>query len=275
MTMSVGYNAAAQNSATKAGEISRKLGDVQQVMGSGLRVNNPSQDPASAAVGALLKSDVTVFQQLIRNTSSGISVLNYVQAALGNVINLLTQMKGMATQAKDTTLSSQLANIQLAYNALAGAEGQIFLIGSETSYLGTKMLDGTFTDKSFQVGLAATNSITVNIDVNIAALTSVGTDVSSDAAAAYEAIEADIQTVSGLIATIAANQTQMQAALDQLVAQLGSESAALETAIGADIGDTANSMTTLAAQLQIAQAMIQAALEQQKALAALVSNVAR
>lgn len=274
MPITAGYSPAARNASTQSAQLAQKLSGTQQVLASGQRTIDPSKDPASAAVGATLKGDVTVFQQLIRNTNNAVSVLNYSQAALSNVTNLLTQMKQIATQAIDPTLDLQLGNLDLAFQALVN---QVKSIGANTAYLGTNLLDGSFTGKTFQVGLNTTNTITVNITQDIGALTSLGSALTNIAAAqtASTNIDSDIQAVSALIATIGANQTQLQASLDQLGSQLGAESQALDTTTGADINDTLNDLTTFSAQLEIAQSMIENALKQQSALAQLVKSAAR
>lgn len=272
MTTSI-YNSTASSAARDASRLSQKLGNAQQTMSSGIRTNDPAKDPASAAVGATLQGNSLVLQQLARNTSNAVSVLGYAQAALSNVMNLLTQMKGMAAQALDPNLGSQLQNMDMAYQALLN---QITSIGNNTKYLGTALLDGSFAGQ-YQIGLDTSDTISVAISTDIAALSSAGSKISSsaDAKTAFQNLDNDLSTVSGLVATIAANQTQLQAALTQLSSQLGAENEAYSVTVGADVTDTLNEITTSSTQLQIAQSMIQSALEQQKALADMVKQAAR
>lgn len=273
---SVGYNVAARSSGTKAAEFGKKLADAQQIMATGQRVNDPSKDPAAAAVGALFRSDTLVLEQLVRNVNTANSVLSMMQGAMSNAMSILTQLKAMGAQAQDPTLSSdQLGSINGIYVELLN---QMDNINSQTQWLGVQLFGAN--DFTFQIGLSSASTLTLQasvINISSSGLGLDGTDLTSQANAqtAYNAVTTALGQMSSNIGVIAASQTRFQTALDSLTTQLASERFALDTTIGADINETLNDTTTYSTQLQIAQAMLQAALEQQKTLGTLVQSASR
>ncbi|MBT8484376.1 MAG: hypothetical protein KJO43_02280, partial [Phycisphaerae bacterium] len=81
------------------GSISRANQDLfraQVQMSSGLRINRPSDDPIGTSTVSVLDDIIERRDQHLRNLSHADSVLGNVDAALGDISNLLIEAKGVA-----------------------------------------------------------------------------------------------------------------------------------------------------------------------------------
>lgn len=268
----IGLNLPGDNVARRMDAFTKKLGSAQEALGSGLRVSKPSVDPASAALGIKFASDISTLEQANRNATGMDSVLTTAVAAMDKVVSLLTQMKDIAVQARSGLLSdTERGYLDNVYQEL---KAQVTSIGTDTQWNGANLLDSTYTSTT-QVGLGSTNTITIAITQDVGALTAIAAgDVGTEATAttAVGALDADIATMLGVIASAAASQTRLGAISDNLVTQIDAQKAGKESMVGADVNKTLSDVTTLKAQVQVSQQMFLSTLEQQTNLAQMVQT---
>lgn len=81
------------------------LARVQEQLGSGKKINRPSDDPAAAVVISNLKQSTSQFEQYNRNGDFAEARLAMEETALTSVSNVLMRMKELALQANNDTLS--------------------------------------------------------------------------------------------------------------------------------------------------------------------------
>ncbi len=128
-------------------------------LSSGSRIVRASDDAAGLAVGTKLKADVTTLKQAATNAVQARSVLQTADGAMARVGDILQRMKSLAAQAisgsVDTTGRSF---INTEYQQLLTEIGNI---STTTQFNGTNLINGTYS-QTFQVGVAATDIITVN-----------------------------------------------------------------------------------------------------------------
>ena len=73
----------------------------QVQLSSGLRINRPSDDAIGTSAVSILDDLIERRDQRLRNLSHGESVLNNVDAALGDLPTLLLEAKGVAPESVD------------------------------------------------------------------------------------------------------------------------------------------------------------------------------
>jgi len=118
----------------------RMAGSVEK-LASGLRINRASDDPAGMAVRELMRSDITVLSQGVRNAQDGISLLQTAEGALSVVDEKLVRMKELAEQAATGTYNgSQRSMMNSEFQALAD---EIERIGKATEFNGIKVIKST------------------------------------------------------------------------------------------------------------------------------------
>ncbi|ANG61736.1 flagellin [Marinobacterium aestuarii] len=159
-------------------------GDLQtslQRLSSGLRINSAKDDAAGLAISERMGSQIRGLNQAARNANDGISLAQTAEGAMSEISNNLQRMRELAVQSRNATNSAD-DRVQLQKEVIQLKE-EIDRVANQTSFNGTKLLDGSFTMQAFQVG--ANQGETINItgiaDSNIAALggwTSVATPAS-------------------------------------------------------------------------------------------------
>lgn len=128
-------------------------------LSSGLRINSASDDAAGLAISSRLQAQVEGLNQAARNANDGVSLLQTAEAALQEVTNNLLRVRELAVQASNATLST--ADRSAINTEVTQLVAEMERVASNTSFVGTNLLDGTFSSKTFQVG--ANNGETVSI----------------------------------------------------------------------------------------------------------------
>ena len=150
---------AAQKSLT---EQSDKVSDAVQRLSSGLRINSASDDAAGSSIATKMESQVRSLGVAIRNGHDAISMTQTAEGALGEMENILQRVRELAVQAGNSTLSlSDRTAIQSEVTALTAEMDDI---ASTTNFNGVKLLDGSVSNLSYQVGANASDKLNVALE---------------------------------------------------------------------------------------------------------------
>ena len=141
MSLVVNHNLMAMNAARNLGATYSRLATSTQRLSSGLRVNSAADDAAGLAIRELMRSDIAVINQGIRNAGDAISMIQTAEGAMSVIDEKLIRMKELAEQAATgtyTTAQREIMNSE--YQAMAA---EIDRIANATDFNGVKLLDGT------------------------------------------------------------------------------------------------------------------------------------
>jgi flagellin len=153
------------------------LATSMQRLSSGLRVNSAKDDAAGLAISERMNSQVRGLNVAARNANDGISLAQTAEGALGKVGDMLQRMRELAVQsANASNNSSDRAALQAEVTQL---RDEIDRVAKTTSFNGTKLLDGTFANATFQVGANAGEGISIDSIVS-ARSTTLGSDLNSE-----------------------------------------------------------------------------------------------
>lgn len=201
-----------RNLSVTQGQMSKSL----EKLSSGFRINRAADDAAGLAISEGLRSQVGGLKVASRNAQDGISVVQTAEGALTEVHAILQRVRDLTVQAgNDSNSADARANIKTEIDSLGE---ELTRIGASTNFNGTKLLDGSASALTFQVG--ASNSAAesqVVVDLSGADVDAVGTavsalDVSSAANAltSLTAIDTQIKNVSTARATLGATQNRFE-----------------------------------------------------------------
>jgi flagellin len=144
------------------------LATSMQRLSSGLRVNSAKDDAAGLAIAERMNAQTRGLNVAARNSNDGISLAQTAEGALGKVGDMLQRMRELAVQSANATNS---ADDRTALQSEVGQlRDEINRVAKQTSFNGTKLLDGSFSAATFQIGANSGEAIT------IAALTNASTD---------------------------------------------------------------------------------------------------
>jgi flagellin len=199
-----------QRSLTKSQDA---LAMAMQRLSSGLRINSSKDDAAGLSISERFTAQIRGLNQAARNANDGISLAQTAEGALTEVSNNLQRIRELAVQARNATNS--LTDRQALNVEAQAMKAEIDRVASTASFNGVKLIDGSFTNATFQVGANVGETITVGAIVNSqsAALgVSNIAQVTGAAASAFTAITSGDLTINGTsvgplaVATNAANR---------------------------------------------------------------------
>jgi flagellin len=147
---------AQRNLNTSASSLSTSM----QRLSSGLRINSAKDDAAGLAIASRMTTQVKGMDQAVRNANDGISLAQTTEGALGEISNNLQRIRELAVQSSNATNSD--TDRDALQKEVKQLQSEIQRVATQTSFNGTKVLDGTFTNKSFQVGAEAGQVISVS-----------------------------------------------------------------------------------------------------------------
>jgi flagellin len=130
------------------------LGTSLSRLSSGLQINSGKDDPSGLIAAETLKSQVTVIEQSIKNSGRASNIIATADSALGEIGGLLNQVRGLVQQGLNKGALSQ-DEIDANQLQIDTALSAINRISSNTSFAGTKLLDGS---KSFVTAVSTADA---------------------------------------------------------------------------------------------------------------------
>lgn len=136
----------AMNAARNLSATYNALATSTQRLSSGLRINSAQDDAAGLAIRELMRADIAVLNQGVRNAGDAISMIQTAEGAMSVIDEKLTRMKELAEQAATGTYTTaQRLIMDSEYQAMAD---EIDRIANATDFNGVKLLDGSITSVS-------------------------------------------------------------------------------------------------------------------------------
>ena len=130
----------------------RAMSTAMERLSTGKRINSAGDDAAGLAISARMASQVKGLEQASRNASDAISMVQTVEGAGKEIVNILTRMKELATQSATGTLSTtDRTALDTEYE---GLKSEIGRIQANTKWNTRALMDA-----------AANASTTVNVQV--------------------------------------------------------------------------------------------------------------
>nr|CAD42897.1 flagellin [Legionella pneumophila serogroup 6] len=132
-----------------------------QRLSSGLRINSAKDDAAGLAISQRMTAQIRGMNQAVRNANDGISLSQVAEGAMQETTNILQRMRELSVQAANSTNnSSDRASIQ---SEISQLKSELERIAQNTEFNGQRILDGSFSGASFQVG--ANSNQTINFSI--------------------------------------------------------------------------------------------------------------
>jgi flagellin len=164
MSLTINTNQVSLNAQRNLNASQGALSTSMQRLSSGLRVNSAKDDAAGLAIASRMDTQSRGLTVAARNANDGISLAQTAEGALGKVSDMLQRMRELAVQASNATNSQTDRD---ALNAeVTSLKNEIGRVAAQTSFNGTKLLDGSFSSQQFQVGANAGETITVSSIAN-------------------------------------------------------------------------------------------------------------
>ncbi|HHO0936702.1 TPA: flagellin [Aeromonas hydrophila] len=156
MAMYINTNTSSLNAQRNLMNTSKSLDTSYTRLASGLRINSAKDDAAGLQISNRLTSQINGLDQGNRNANDGISLAQTAEGAMDEVTGMLQRMRTLAQQSANGSNSDKdRAALQKEVDQLGS---EINRISKDTTFAGTKLLDGSF-GGTFQVGADANQTI--------------------------------------------------------------------------------------------------------------------
>jgi flagellin len=230
MGLRVNTNIASINAQRNVARATTSLARNYQRLSTGLRISTAADDAAGLAISERLRSQIRSLSQASRNANDGISLVQVGEGALNEVSNILVRLRELAIQSANGSSSNQDRNtIKEEFTSLVG---EINRIAQSTEFNGVKLLDGSSSTVTFQVGINTIAGIdSLNVSLEAALSTSLGlstVDVGSGGNTSFAIVQIDnaVNAVSGLRGKFGSLQNRLQSTIANLGVAAESLSAA-------------------------------------------------
>ncbi len=230
MGLRVNTNIASINAQRNLFSVNQRLARNFQHLSTGLRIATASDDSAGLAISERLRAQIRSLAQAERNANDGVSLVQTAEGALNEVSNILVRLRELAVQSSNGTVSSRdKETLQEEFTALVN---EIDRIAKATEFNGIKLLDGSATSSSFQVGIGTNASINkIFVSLSPALATSLGLNSLSigsggDTSQAIAQIDTAINQVSALRGAFGAVQNRLSSTIANLASARENLSAA-------------------------------------------------
>jgi flagellin len=167
MASTINTNTISLNAQRHLSNSQNSLATSMQRLSSGLRVNSAKDDAAGLAIAERMNTQVRGQTVAARNANDGISLGQTAEGSLGKVADMLQRMRELAVQASNATNSK--ADRAALQAEVAQLRDEVDRVAKQTTFNGTKILDGSFSGAVFQVGANSGDNITVGALVNTTA----------------------------------------------------------------------------------------------------------
>ena len=136
----------------------RVMTTAMERLSTGQRINSAKDDAAGLAISARMTGQVRGLEQAARNANEAISMVQTVEGASKEIMNMLVRMRELAVQsASETYSSTDRTALQLEFTAL---RSEITRIQENTQWNGVAVMDGG-TTKTIQVGASASQTMSI------------------------------------------------------------------------------------------------------------------
>ena len=230
MGLRVNTNVTSINAQRNLSTVTDRLSTNYRRLSTGLRISTAADDAAGLAISERLRSQVRSLEQAKRNANDGISFVQTAEGGLNEVSSILVRLRELSIQSSNGSVSSQDKDtLNEEFKSLVS---EVNRIGRSTEFNGIKLLDGSASSVSFQVGFGTTSGIdTLAVSLAAAlstslALNSLDIGSAGSTTTALTNIDAAINTVSSLRGSLGAVQNRLGSTINNLAIQVENLSAA-------------------------------------------------
>lgn len=235
-----------------------ELGAVYERLGSGLRINSASDDPAGLELADKLKNESKLLSVALRNANDGLSYTASVDQGLAEISSLLERMSELANQGANSLYSvTQRSAMQTEFEALgseivrvsdvtefnnlkglAGAPNQVIQVGFNADP-SSRIIIASVTASLAELGIGAGNALTYSLTGNSVS------DAVSASQLALTALTSAIDQVLRRRGTVGAAESRLRSAINTITVMRENRIAAESQVRDVDVAENVANLAKL------------------------------
>ena len=161
MSFRINTNVNALNTHANAVSNNVDLSKSLNKLSSGLRIQTAADDASGLSIADSLRSQASALGQAIANGNDAIGIIQVADKAMDEQLKVLDTIKTKATQSAQDGQTTQ--SRQALQADIVRLMEELDNIGNTTSFNGQQLLNGTFTNKEFQIGAYSNQTVKASI----------------------------------------------------------------------------------------------------------------
>ena len=185
MSLVINTNISSLNTQNNLSKSQSMLSQATERLSSGLKINSAADNAAGFAISQRYTTQIGGLNQASANASDAINLAQTAGSALDQVTANLQAIRDLAAQSANGTYSA--SDRQTIDAEVQQRLSEVTRIANQTTFNGTKVLDGSFGSKSFQIGANVGQTVSVGIAGGVRAdqMGAIATTSSGDISAAF------------------------------------------------------------------------------------------
>jgi flagellin len=255
--------------------VSERLAGNYKRLATGLRIASAADDAAGLAISERLRAQIRSLDQAKRNAQDGISLVQTGEGALAEVGNILLRLRELSVQSANGSVStSDRATLDEEFQTLVD---EIDRIARATEFNGVKLLDGSQSTVSFQVGVGQSDIDRLGASLSGVLASDLGIDSLGvtnvlGATTAMTTIDEAINQVSRVRGRFGAMQNRLESTIRYLGVQAENLTAAESRIRDVDVARETAELTKNSIMQQVAISILAQANSQPQLVLRLLGN---
>ncbi|MDD9180177.1 MULTISPECIES: flagellin [Aliivibrio] len=162
MSITVNTNVSAMTAQRYLNSATSDVNQSMERLSSGNKINSAKDDAAGLQISNRLNTQTRGLDVAVRNANDGISMMQTAEGAMKETSNILSRVRDLALQSSNgSNTDADRSAIQQEVTALSDEMNRI---AETTSFGGTRLLNGNFGTKSFQVGADSGEAVMLTLN---------------------------------------------------------------------------------------------------------------
>ena len=254
----INTNLSALSALNSLKDVNNALQISQLRLSTGKRINEAADDPSGYSIATSFDQRSRGLSVALDSVGTASNVLSIAEGSLNNINQIILNMRDLVVSgASDTMGTTERTAIN---TQLTSLRAEIDRIAGQTTFNGTRLLDGTFTSKRFQTGDTETDYISFGISSNFLAgsigLANVSVGDSTAACNSLASVNSAITTVTGQVQNIGSTVQRLRLVENNLTVAITNTTAAKSRILDADVAKEQVESTRLQIMRQLATAQL-------------------
>ncbi|GLR74926.1 flagellin [Aliivibrio sifiae] len=162
MSITVNTNVSAMTAQRYLNSATDGVNKSMERLSSGYKINSAKDDAAGLQISNRLTSQSRGLDVAVRNANDGISMAQTAEGAMNESTNILQRMRDLSLQSSNG--SNTTADREAIQQEVGALNDELNRIAETTSFGGSRLLNGQFGTKSFQIGADSGEAVMLSLN---------------------------------------------------------------------------------------------------------------
>ena len=162
MSITVNTNVSAMTAQRYLNNATDGVNQSMERLSSGFKINSAKDDAAGLQISNRLTSQSRGLEVAVRSASDGISIAQTAEGAMNESTNILQRMRDLSLQSSNG--SNTTADREAIQQEVGALNDELNRIAETTSFGGSRLLNGQFGTKSFQIGADSGEAVMLSLN---------------------------------------------------------------------------------------------------------------